>query len=498
MSKLDKLNLSVDNGLAIAEFIQENRSSINSSDGKIGIGTRGSGRESESKENNQKKSVNHNNGQKRKFKSPSKSAKEQSTDSAGADIDPEGTISGVKLNDSIFIGSGNDNAGYVRDITDPTSREQLEDTQNLLNDERRSFLDHGGESKFEESNESFASTAKLNGGTNKEGDNEIDENSSYLNQARKNPSIGETTQAVLDEVIEETNPIPKRRLKSLDNIQAAVNKIPPQSSVIKKTTEENMSSQKLKMGQSSKAGATLNVHQSQCIPGDTHANVENAQSGVNCAMMTTEEIREISNNESTIDNNRILERKLDLILENQDKILKKLDQLAEIKEEVNSIKKTLANQSLALSTVENYIGEMMIIIPKSGNPGDAQSKADQTNPDLRPVIGRDSNRGKKEVTRKLNNNEKIEIGEDFYSIPVAEEKYLPTPINNNENNAANFIPKEDKTSYKIIREIIRKQVSDINNQNEVLKLFDENIGAVPIQQLYDGIKEIIFSDIDYN
>nr|AYM47521.1 phosphoprotein [Bat paramyxovirus] len=497
MNPTDKLAQSIDNGLAIAEFIQENRSNISAKSGRIGITKGDINSAPVGEKGDKKKSSESNIGQKRKFASTSKSTEGKSSQNNGPSDDNEGTIHGVRLNESIFIGPGNDHVGYVRDLADPTSREQLEATQDLLNDEGRSFFDTEGKEESEESNEHAGDHVEHDGRDDRSGDNQNAEADNQGPRPESNSSIGLTTQEVLNQVMEETNPVPKRRLRSAGSIQDAANKIPPPTSVIKKTTDENTLSQRQQTGRTSKVGATHNVHQSPSIQDGIHVNVENAPSDATSVMMTDNtDDRERGLEDASLIRSS-LEKKIDAMLDNQEKILKKLDQISEIKEEINAIKKTLANQSLALSTVESYIGEMMIIIPKSGNPQESDTNGVTKNPDLRPVIGRDSNRGKKEVTRGLSTQEKIDVGEDFYSVPVADEKYLPTPINNRENNAANFVPTEDKTSYKIIREIIRKQMPDIEAQNEVMKLLDENIGKVPIKELYNGIKEIIFADIDY-
>nr|AYM47520.1 large protein 1 [Bat paramyxovirus] len=221
MNPTDKLAQSIDNGLAIAEFIQENRSNISAKSGRIGITKGDINSAPVGEKGDKKKSSESNIGQKRKFASTSKSTEGKSSQNNGPSDDNEGTIHGVRLNESIFIGPGNDHVGYVRDLADPTSREQLEATQDLLNDEGRSFFDTEGKEESEESNEHAGDHVEHDGRDDRSGDNQNAEADNQGPRPESNSSIGLTTQEVLNQVMEETNPVPKRRLRSAGSIQTS-------------------------------------------------------------------------------------------------------------------------------------------------------------------------------------------------------------------------------------------------------------------------------------
>lgn len=499
MSRSQDRASSIENGLAIAEFIQENRGNIQATYGRSTIGEPSTRDRTKAWEIYINKNNKADNRQKGNESSTSSEAKDESIDHSGnSDTDEGGQLRRLQewYNAS---GQGNYNSGYAGDNFGSVDREWNQDSPNIHGDEGGPILDIQGETEPETSNETGDQYATPSGRSDPKGGSAIDKGISNDQSMNQKNEVLDATKEVMSEVIEESDPIPAKRLQSISNIAKAMSTIPEESQIVKKTTGENIQSLKMRMDSSLKAGATPNVPQSLQLQENSTAPVENAQTNAQSAQMTpNDELSPVSTN-TTINSgfNNNIEKKLDQIIENQDKIFKKLDSLLEMKEEISAIKKTLANQSLAMSTIENYIGEMMIIIPKSGKEENKDLGAIPKNPDLRPVIGRDHTRGKKEVTRHLNQREKIDVGEDFYSIPVAEEKYIPTPINNNENNAANFVPKDDLASYRIIRNIIRNQLPDYDAQLQVLRFFDESIGKVPIKELYEGIQQILFSDITY-
>ncbi|AGU69451.1 phosphoprotein [Miniopterus schreibersii paramyxovirus] len=497
MSRGSDRALSIENGLAIAEFIQENRGNIQATYGRSSIGEPSTRDRTKAWElyldKNNKSDIR----QERNESSTSSQTKEQSNDDTGSsDSDERGQLRRLEEWYNA-AGQGDYDSGYAGDNFSTVDRKWDQDTSNLHGDEGGSISDTTGKEESQTSNEVGDQHDASGGGNDTNGNSTTNKRVSESKSVDTKNEIPDATLEIMDEVIDETDPVATRKLKGISSIAKAMSSIPEETQIVKKTTGENTPSLRTKMDLSLKAGATLNVPQSHQHQEDSTALVENAQlDAQNAQMNQNEDLSPISPSTTIHSSSTVnLEKKLDQILENQEKMFKRLDSLLEIKEEIAAIKKTLANQSLAMSTIENYIGEMMIIIPKSGKDDNKDLGAIPKNPDLRPVIGRDHNRGKKEVTRSLNNKEKIEVGEDFYSIPVAEEKYLPTPINNMENNAANFVPKEDISSYRIIRNIIRNQLSDHEAQIQVLKLFDENVGKTPIKELYEGIQQVLFSEI---
>nr|WPV62400.1 MAG: phosphoprotein [Jeilongvirus anhuiense] len=500
MSKGTDRAQSIENGLAIAEFIQENRGNIQATYGRSSIGGPTTKDRTKAWEMYIDKTNKDDSGQERSSQGSAGKAEIKSNDGAG-DSDPDERGELRRLEDWYkAAGQGDYDSGYAGDNFSSANREWNSSTSDVHDHEGGFISNQSGKEESKTRNETGDQHASFSRGNDTERDSSADQGIPEDQSIETRNDIPDATLEVLDEVIDETDPVPTKKLQGIATIAKAMSTIPEESQVVKKTTEENIQSLKMRMDLSLKAGATPNAPQSLPHLDDSSAPVENAQRNAqNARMSASDELSPISPSttiQSSFTTN--LEKKLDQLIENQEKIFKRLDSLLEIKEEIAAIKKTLANQSLAMSTIENYIGEMMIIIPKSGKDDIKDTGAIPKNPDLRPVIGRDNTRGKKEVTRSFNAKDKIEIGEDFYSIPIADEKYLPTPIDNNENNAANFVPKEDLASYRIIRNIIRDQIPNYDAQIQVIKFFDDSIGKVPIRELYSGIQEILFADITYD
>ncbi|AXR70614.1 phosphoprotein [Shaan virus] len=491
MSRVDKLSASVDNGLAIAEFIQENRSSIQSTYGRSSIGEPTIANRAKAWELYIDRTNSRNAGHEGKLKSINELPEGKGSETTRVAETSEIEQSPKNQNSSSGDGSGDFNFRFPGDSSESDIGVWSKNSSDLSDVEGRSISISEGEAEPETSNDVPSQVNESSRDHAREGADQADEQVVSSNDQETTTIIENPSKESIASIMEESGPMPKRRLKNASRIKETVDAIPADTPIVKKTTGENIQLQKKTDKLELSAGATQSAHPSPQIQSSTNADVDTAQDHVHYAKMTEE-----SHPLSKTDTNQIaLEKKLDKILENQEKILKKLEVLSEVKEEVNAIKKTLSNQSLALSTIENYIGEMMVIIPKSGVPEDENNHKITKNPDLRPVIGRDSTRGKKEVIRPMTDRERIDIDEDFYNIPVVDEKYFVKPINKQENNAANFVPKEDKTSYRIIRDIIRKEVKDPEARDAVIKLFNDSIGKVPINEIYDGIRMLVYTDI---
>lgn len=302
-------------------------------------------------------------------------------------------------------------------------------------------------------------------------------------------TVKETTQVDLDEILKETEPMPPKRLKNSTKLNQISTSIKPDSPAVKKTTEGNSSSTKKKAKSPSRAGATQSAHQSDAGQITTNAAAENAQRNAINASTIHAEGNDLEDDEKRLNSMETLEKKIDQVLENQELILTKLMAMAEIKEEISGIKKALTNQSLAISTVEKYISEMMIVIPKSGQPDTIEGK--DVNPDLRMVIGRDNTRGYKDMARKYNPNDKIDISDEIYIPREIDTDYILKDIDNNKNNAANFVPTNDHISYTIIKDIINKEVKMPEVAEELHQLVDESVGKVDARDLYNMILNML-------
>lgn len=191
--------------------------------------------------------------------------------------------------------------------------------------------------------------------------------------------------------------------------------------------------------------------------------------------------------------NQEVEGKLNLVLRELDSISKRLDYLPEIKEEIKNINKKITNLSLGLSTVENYIKSMMIIIPSSGK---AEGKdTPEVNPDLKAVIGRDKTRGLREVLDQRSDLESLELTSSTKG--SIDKKYITQELDFDKSNAANFIPSNDPSSYYTIVAMIKDEIEDIKKQHDLINWVSESMTKYPIEQIYRLVREALDAEEDY-
>lgn len=177
------------------------------------------------------------------------------------------------------------------------------------------------------------------------------------------------------------------------------------------------------------------------------------------------------------------ESRIDLsqLLENQQIIMQKLDAILSFKSEIESIKKQLTKQNLALSTLEGHMSSIMIAVPGSGKPsGDTE-----LNPDLKPILGRDRNRGFTEVTERKQYNFDDSGSISSKSVSSLRRKVMLTPLDHTSTNASEFIPKDDLSSRYTIKAIIRARVKDPAVQEQMLHALDETQGDNNIKTFHN-------------
>nr|WPV62355.1 MAG: phosphoprotein [Jeilongvirus beilongi] len=289
-------------------------------------------------------------------------------------------------------------------------------------------------------------------------------------------------------VFEEGTPKVHRRLRGITAVVPAPRTTGGAANPVKKGTDENTVSTLLGDVQLSGSGAIHNVHPSLLHQPKKNAHAENAQSSVQ-DVSTTGAIGQ--SNEASYSNQEI-EGKLNLVLKELDSISKRLDYLPEIKEEIKNINKKITNLSLGLSTVENYIKSMMIIIPSSGK--NETKDPPEVNPDLKAVIGRDKTRGLKEVALQRSDLESLELP----STPRTEidPKYITQELDFSRSNAANFVPTEDSGSFYTIVAMIKDEIDEVKRQQELIDWVSSAMLKFPTEQIYKIVREALDAEND--
>lgn len=274
-----------------------------------------------------------------------------------------------------------------------------------------------------------------------------------------------------------------RRLRGITAVVASSGVNSGAVGPVKKGTDESTVSTLLGDVQLSGSGAIRNVHPSLLHQPKENAHAENAQGSVPDVSATGS----TGQSNTAPYNNQEAEGKLDLIMKELDMVSKKLDLLPEIKEEIKNINKKITNLSLGLSTVENYIKSMMIIIPGSGKEKTADSV--EVNPDLRAVIGRDKTRGLKEVATLRSDLESLESGgHNNYRI---DPKYLTRDLDFTKSNAANFVPTDDAGSFHTIVAMIRGEINEVRKQNDLINWVTDSMSKYPMHDLYRIVRELL-------
>ncbi|QKZ93213.1 phosphoprotein [Belerina virus] len=184
-----------------------------------------------------------------------------------------------------------------------------------------------------------------------------------------------------------------------------------------------------------------------------------------------------------------LSSKIDDILGNQAKILTRLNVLTEIKEEIMNVKKILTNHSLALSTLESYINDLMIIIPAKGRESGPQST--ELNQDLKAVIGRDNRRGLADEGVLSKKFKEVRMGEDIFNFPVMNGEMILESIDKDKNHAAHFIPSNDSVSMTVIKRIIYKQSPNRETADDIWAYVKEARSYKDLKEIKNDIEHLL-------
>nr|ADX06818.1 phosphoprotein [Phocine morbillivirus] len=180
------------------------------------------------------------------------------------------------------------------------------------------------------------------------------------------------------------------------------------------------------------------------------------------------------------------------LTEDNQSILSDLDTLLLLKGEIDSIKKQISKQNIAISTIEGHLSSIMIAIPGFGkDTGDPTANVD-INPDVRPIIGRDSGRALAEVLKKpasSRGNQKdggLILGSKGQLLKDLQLK----PIDKNSSSAIGFKPKDSAPSKAVIASLIRSSKVDQSHKQNMLSLLKNIKGDDNLNEFYQMIKSI--------
>lgn len=290
-------------------------------------------------------------------------------------------------------------------------------------------------------------------------------------------------ESILDDIFNEGDTANEKRLKSSSRIQELSGARDLSLDPIKKGIEEKSQLMSSVEKQLFVNGATQSVHQSDLSPSKISVTAGDAQSSA-----TTVNMMITNSQDKNIEN---INQKLDSLLLNQQTILEKLNSLGEIKEELIGVKKTLNNFGLTLSTIEGYINSLLIIIPKQG-----VSRADQgkeINPDLKMVVGRDQRRGLIDEGVLSGKQVATKFGEDIFDVDSFNTEMFLEPIKHDKNHAAKFIPGNNPTSIKIIKEILKQRVKDSSIYKSLVEFVDQSASKVSAETIHKEILSMLDS-----
>ncbi|QWQ56139.1 phosphoprotein [Porcine morbillivirus] len=181
------------------------------------------------------------------------------------------------------------------------------------------------------------------------------------------------------------------------------------------------------------------------------------------------------------------------INEDNQLILSKLDAVLSLKGEIDSIRKQLNKQNIAISTIEGHISSIMIAIPGFGKPDPDGLAESDVNPELRPIIGRDSGRALAEVLKKP----PVTTGKTAQpSIKSGSKRQLLKemrlqPINPRTSSAIKFNPGDDVPSKSVISSLIKSSSLDQSHKANMLTLLKEIKGDKNVKEFHQMVLEII-------
>nr|BAK40012.1 P protein [Rinderpest morbillivirus] len=179
--------------------------------------------------------------------------------------------------------------------------------------------------------------------------------------------------------------------------------------------------------------------------------------------------------------------------EDQQVIITRLESLLSLKGEIDSIKKQINKQNIGISTIEGHLSSIMIAIPGFGkDPNDPTADVD-INPDLRPIIGRDSGRALAEVLKKpASDRQSKDTGKSgIESKGLLKREFQLKPIEKNSSSAIRFVPDSSVASRSVIRSIIKASHLGEDRKNYLMGLLNDIQGSKDLAQFHQMLAKII-------
>nr|QJD08299.1 phosphoprotein [Rinderpest morbillivirus]QJD08978.1 phosphoprotein [Rinderpest morbillivirus] len=278
---------------------------------------------------------------------------------------------------------------------------------------------------------------------------------------------------------------------------------------IKKGTDVKSVSSGTMTESSSTGGATQPAQRPPWGPSGPNASAENALASVSNASMTqgsktgsgttaSQMSQSNTGNEDDYDDELFsdiqdIKTALAKLHEDQKIIITRLESLLSLKGEIDSIKKQISKQNISISTIEGHLSSIMIAIPGFGkDPNDPTADVD-INPDLRPIIGRDSGRALAEVLKKPSSDRqsKDPSKSGIESKGLLKKEFQLKPIGNKSSSAIRFVPDGSAASRSVIRSIIKSSHLGEDRKNYLMSLLNDIQGSKDLAQFHQMLVKII-------
>nr|QMU24753.1 phosphoprotein [Measles virus genotype D8] len=278
---------------------------------------------------------------------------------------------------------------------------------------------------------------------------------------------------------------------------------------IKKGTDARLASFGTEIASLLTGGATQCARKSPSEPSGPGAPVENVPECVSNAALTQEWTPESGttisprsqNNEEGGDyyddelfsDVQDIKTALAKIHEDNQKIISKLESLLLLKGEVESIKKQINKQNISISTLEGHLSSIMIAIPGLGKDPNDPTADVELNPDLKPIIGRDSGRALAEVLKKPAASRQLQgmtNGRTSSRGQLLKEFQLK-PIGKKMSSAVGFVPDTGPVSRSVIRSIIKSSRLEEDRKRYLMTLLDDIKGANDLAKFHQMLMKII-------
>nr|QJD08635.1 phosphoprotein [Rinderpest morbillivirus]QJD08810.1 phosphoprotein [Rinderpest morbillivirus] len=278
---------------------------------------------------------------------------------------------------------------------------------------------------------------------------------------------------------------------------------------IKKGTDVKSTSSGTMAESSSTGGATRPALKSQWGPSGPNASAENALASASNVSPTQGSKTESGTTTSRISQSNIepeddyddelfsdiqdIKTALAKLHDDQQIIITRLESLLSLKGEIDSIKKQISKQNISISTIEGHLSSVMIAIPGFGkDPNDPTADVD-INPDLRPIIGRDSGRALAEVLKKpASERQSKDTGKlGIESKGLLKKEFQLKPIEKKSSSAIRFVPDGSVASRSVIRSIIKSSHLGEDRKDYLMSLLNDIQGSKDLAQFHQMLVKIL-------